>query len=109
MVVGPHRRVVYEALVELANGFLGVLQSLLRDFTRVSPDHPAIGPPHAAQLEQVSEYSAIARQKETGQKDGKRKGSVMIGIDQSQQCLAHGSTVSVQVGPLLFDREYMVH
>ena len=25
----------------------------------------------------------------------------MIGIDQSQQCLAHGSTVGVQVGPLL--------
>ena len=32
----------------------------------------------------------------------------MIGIDQSQQCLAHGSTVGVQAGTLLFDRGYMV-
>jgi len=33
----------------------------------------------------------------------------MIGIDQSQQCPAHGFTVDVQVGSLLFDRGYMVH
>ena len=32
----------------------------------------------------------------------------MIGIYQSQQCPAHGSTVGVQAGPLLFDRGYMV-
>ena len=32
----------------------------------------------------------------------------MIGIDRSQQSPAHGSTVGVQVGPLLFDRGYMV-